>query len=203
MSTTSRVAQNRRRSAGAVAIAASGLAVVAAATLSIAGGAVAAPTTLKVTQSASWGPTLSLKNGDTVYAFARDKKNKSNCTGTCAVDWPPVLLAPGQTKPEGIGVKDLGVIMRTNGTDQVTYEGIPLYRFVGDKSPGQINGNLTAFGGLWWSINPKSPHTPPKEKTSTGSSGSTSTSGSGSTSSSGGTTTTTTTTAPPSSGISY
>ncbi len=191
-------------------LAASGSAV-AVATLSLASGASTAATTLKVTQNASWGPTLSLTNGDTVYAFAKDTKNKSNCSGACAVDWPPVLLARGQKTPDGVGVRDLGVIKRANGTDQVTYEGIPLYRFVGDKQPGQVNGNITAFGGRWRSVDPKSPRTPPTENSGTGSAGSTggaagtggsgSTGGTGSTSGSGGATTTTT--APASSGVAY
>jgi predicted lipoprotein with Yx(FWY)xxD motif len=188
----------RRIAIGAVAV--SGAAVLAVTTLSLASGASAAPTTLKVSQNASWGPTLGLKNGDTVYAFSKDARNKSVCTGQCAVDWPPVLLSPGQKKPAGAGVKSLGVIMRANGTHQVTYDGIPLYRFVGDKAADQVNGNITAFGGHWWSINPKSPHTPPTEK-----------SGAGGTGSSGTTTTTpppTTTpsptpTSPPTTGIAY
>jgi predicted lipoprotein with Yx(FWY)xxD motif len=184
----------RRKAIGVIAV--SGAAVLATAALSLASGAAASPVTLKVTQNASWGPTLALKNGDTVYGFSKDAKNKSNCTGTCAVDWPPVLLSSGQKTPDGAGVKDLGVIMRANGTHQVTYEGIPLYRFIGDKKAGQVNGNVTAFGGTWWSINPKSPHTRPTEKSGSGSSTGTS----GSTGGSGGTTTTTT---PPSGGIAY
>ena len=137
--------------------------------MSLAGGAAAAPTTLKVVQNASWGPTLSLKNGDTVYAFAKDAKNKSNCTGACAASWPPVLLAKGQTKADGVGVaaSRLGSIMRANGTHQVTYEGIPLYTFVGDKKAGEVNGNITAFGGAWWSMNPKDPEVAPTKKGTT------------------------------------
>ena len=92
--------------------------------------------------------------------------------------------------------------MRTNGTHQVTYEGIPLYRFVGDKKAGQVNGNVTAFGGAWWSINPKSPEVAPTEKSGTGSTSGTGGTG-GSTGSGGSGGTTTTTTAPPTSGISY
>jgi predicted lipoprotein with Yx(FWY)xxD motif len=208
MSNTSSAVRSRRRSRGRVTmgvLTVGGAAVLAATALSLAGSASVVPTTLKVTQNTSWGPTLALKNGDTVYAFAKDTKNKSNCTGQCAVDWPPVLLSAGQKAPDGIGVKDLGAIMRTNGTHQVTYEGIPLYRFVGDKAPGQVNGNITAFGGLWRSVSPKSPHTPPTEKSGSSSgSGSTGSTGStGATGPSGGSGGTTTTTQPPTSGISY
>ncbi len=202
-----RFRRHRGQKSAIGAIAVIGAATVIAATMTLAGGASAAPTTLKVTQNTVWGPTLTLKNGDTVYAYSKDPRNKSVCTGQCAVDWPPVLLASGQKKPLGTGVTSLGVVMRANGADQVTYDGIPLYRFIGDKQAGQVNGNVSAFGGQWRSINPKSPHTPPTMKSGTGST--TSTGGSGS--SSGTTTTappptmppTTTTTAPPGTGISY
>jgi hypothetical protein len=50
---------------------------------------------------------------------------------------------------------------------QVTYEGIPLYTFIGDKKAGQVTGNIKDTWGQWWSINPSSPHTPPKKKGTT------------------------------------
>jgi predicted lipoprotein with Yx(FWY)xxD motif len=178
----------------------SGAAVLAATMMSLASSASAVPTTLKVSENASWGPTLALKNGDTVYAFSKDAKNKSDGAGQCAVDWPPVLLSTGQKKPTGVGVKSLGVIMRASGTHQVTYEGIPLYRFIGDKQAGLVNGNVTAFGGQWWSINPVGPHTPPTEKSATGGTGS---SGGTSTTTTLPPSTTTTPTSPPSTGIAY
>jgi predicted lipoprotein with Yx(FWY)xxD motif len=32
----------------------------------------------------------------------------------------------------------------------VTYKGFPLFRFSGDKTPGQTNGNnINSFGGIW------------------------------------------------------
>jgi predicted lipoprotein with Yx(FWY)xxD motif len=200
--TAVRTARHLRQRITVGGLAVSGAAIVAATTMSLASGANAAPTVLKVTQNTSWGPTLTLKNGDTVYAFSKDARNKSVCTGQCAVAWPPVLLPSGQSKADGTGVKSLGVIMRANGSHQVTYEGIPLYRFVGDKHADQVNGNITAFGGKWHSINPKSPHAPPTKK-----SGPVGTGGTGGTTTTAPPTTTTppvtTTTVPPGGGISY
>jgi len=143
-----------------------GTAMLGTAVLPTVGGAASSPTTLKVTQNATWGPTLSLKNGDTLYRHSTDSKNKSNCNSACARVWPPLILAKGQTK--AIGVSGLGSIVRSGGTKQVTLDGIPLYRFVGDASPGQVNGNVTDTWGKWFSINPKSPHTAPKKKSSGG-----------------------------------
>jgi hypothetical protein len=65
-----------------------------------------------------------------------------------------------------------------NGTHQVTLDGLPLYRFLGDKKPGQVTGNVKNAFGRWFSINPKHPTIAPTEvKTGGGgSSGTTTTS---------------------------
>jgi len=145
------------------ALLASGAILVATgvATLS---GAAASPTTIAVAQNKTWGATLTLKNGDTLYRLTKDSKNMSVCTGKCATIWLPVLLATGQKTPVGSGVSHLGSFTRANGTHQVTYEGIPLYTFTGDKKAGQVTGNIKDTWGQWWSINPASPTTAPKKK---------------------------------------
>jgi predicted lipoprotein with Yx(FWY)xxD motif len=44
----------------------------------------------------------------------------------------------------------LGTIERPGGVLQVTYGGHPLYTYVGDGAPGQVNGNnIDLNGGLW------------------------------------------------------
>jgi predicted lipoprotein with Yx(FWY)xxD motif len=157
------------------ALLASGAIVVATGVATL-GGASASPTTIAVAQNKTWGATLTLKNGDTLYRLTKDSKNKSVCTGKCATIWVPVLLATGQKTPVGSGVSHLGSFTRANGTHQVTYEGIPLYTFTGDKKAGQVTGNIKDTWGQWWSLNPSSPTTPPKKK---GGGGSTTTTTSG------------------------
>jgi hypothetical protein len=114
---------------------------------------------------------LTLKNGDTLYRLTADSKNLSRCTGKCATVWVPVLLAPGQKMPVGDGVSGLGSFTRANGTHQVTLDGIPLYRFIDDKKPGQVTGNIKDTWGRWWSIDPKSPTTAPMKVKTSGSGG--------------------------------
>jgi predicted lipoprotein with Yx(FWY)xxD motif len=97
----------------------------------------------------SVGGTKLLTNsqGFTLYTFAPDKTGKSVCYGDCASYWPPV---PGNMSA-GPGVTGkIGTIKRTDGSTQATYDGRPLYTYVGDKSPGQDGGNnINLNGGLW------------------------------------------------------
>ncbi|HEV2535936.1 MAG TPA: hypothetical protein VGU21_00325 [Streptosporangiaceae bacterium] len=85
--------------------------------------------------------------GLTLYTFVPDGQNKSVCYGTCAAYWPPV---PGNLGA-GPGVTGkIGTIKRTDGSTQATYDGHPLYTYVGDKGPGQDGGNnINLNGGLW------------------------------------------------------
>ena len=132
-----------------------GLSLAALAVLGIsiaqAGGPAPAPTRggRTVLRTATIGGVTVLTNaeGFTLYWFAPDTPAKSACYGACAGYWPPVTgiptAGPGVTGP-------LGTIKRSGGTTQITYNGHPLYTYVGDTSPGRAFGNnLNLNGGLW------------------------------------------------------
>lgn len=88
--------------------------------------------------------------GRTLYWFAPDTSTKSACYGTCAAYWPPVS-GPLKAGPGVTGT--LGTIARTGGGTQETYDGHPLYTYVGDSGPGQAHGNnLNLNGGLWHEV---------------------------------------------------
>ena len=90
---------------------------------------------------------LTNASGITLYTFAPDSLNKSVCYGDCATYWPPV---PGHMSA-GPGVSGtIGTITRTDGTTQSTYDGHPLYTYIGDHAPGQDGGNnINLNGGVW------------------------------------------------------
>jgi len=92
---------------------------------------------------------LTTVKGFTLYWFAPDTSTRSNCNGTCAGYWPPVTVTGPPAPGPGVTGK-LGTIKRSDGTIQVTYNGHPLYTYVGDTAPGQAFGNnLNLNGGLW------------------------------------------------------
>jgi predicted lipoprotein with Yx(FWY)xxD motif len=88
--------------------------------------------------------------GFTLYWFAPDTPTKSVCNGSCAAYWPPVLGA----QKAGPGVTGtLGTITRADGSTQATYDGHPLYTYIGDNGPGQANGNnIDLNGGFWYEV---------------------------------------------------
>jgi len=107
-----------------------------------------------MTQSTSKGTVLTNGQGRTIYWFAIDTPTASNCTGTCLQYWPPVIGTPtagsGASLPKGFGT-----IKSANGQVQATYDGHPLYTYMGDSAAGQVTGNgLNLSGGLWWAMTP-------------------------------------------------
>jgi predicted lipoprotein with Yx(FWY)xxD motif len=88
--------------------------------------------------------------GLTLYWFAPDTSTKSACYGSCAAYWPPVTGTPSA----GPGVTGtLGTITRTGGATQATYDGHPLYTYIGDSAPGTASGNnINLNGGLWHDV---------------------------------------------------
>ena len=93
---------------------------------------------------------LANAHGFTLYSFAPDTPSKSVCNGSCAAYWPPVK-GPVTAGPGVTGT--LGTITRADGSAQATYDGHPLYTYVGDGAPGQAHGNnLNLNGGLWHEV---------------------------------------------------
>jgi predicted lipoprotein with Yx(FWY)xxD motif len=93
---------------------------------------------------------LASARGFTLYRFAPDTPTASECCGSCAAYWPPVtgttVVSPGLPGR-------IGTITRTDGSRQLTYNGHPLYTYIGDSAPGQATGNnLNLNGGVWHEV---------------------------------------------------
>jgi predicted lipoprotein with Yx(FWY)xxD motif len=108
------------------------------------------PATVGVADS-GLGKILVDSQGRTLYLFQKDSGTTSACTGACASAWPPLRASGQPTVGSGAKASLVGTTTRSDGNPQVTYNGHPLYLYVGDKAPGDTNGQgLTAFGGGWF-----------------------------------------------------
>lgn len=103
----------------------------------------------------SLGSILVDSQGRTLYLWQADTGTKSTCTGPCASAWPPLATNGKPTAGSGVKSSLLGTTNRSNGTDQVTYDGHPLYLFAGDTASGQTNGQgSNGFGAPWYVLSP-------------------------------------------------
>ena len=109
---------------------------------------------VKVTKS-GLGSVLTDGKGRTLYLFTRDSGTTSSCTGGCTSVWPPVTSSTAVQPGTGASASLLGTTSGSGGQMQVTYNGHPLYYYVGDTNPGDTNGEqLNQFGGLWYAVSP-------------------------------------------------
>jgi predicted lipoprotein with Yx(FWY)xxD motif len=101
--------------------------------------------------SSSYGKILFDGRGYVLYAFTRDPRGgKSRCYGACASAWPVYYKKGPLFAGKGVRQKLIGTVKRKDGRRQITYNGRPLYYYVGDRSAGQVScQDVAEFGGTW------------------------------------------------------
>lgn len=95
----------------------------------------------------SLGEVLVDDAGLTLYIFGVDAGDESSCYGSCASTWP--IVPASLTAGAGIDV-ELGSHTRTDGVEQLTVDGRPVYLYVGDSAPGDVNGQ--GIGDVWFAV---------------------------------------------------
>ena len=82
--------------------------------------------------------------GRTLYRFTAEAQGVPVCTGACVGTWPPAVVANAAGLP-----KHVATVKRPDGGKlQLTYDGHPLYRYAGDQSTADANGE--GVGGQWF-----------------------------------------------------
>lgn len=129
----------------------------AAGTQQATGTTVAGSVSVSTATVSGLGTVLVDTRGRTLYMFEPDKHTRVTCVGSCAAAWPPLKLEAGE-KPAASGRAQtslLGSDRNPEGGKVVTYDGWPLYTYVGDTSTGTANGQAAnANGGLWYALAP-------------------------------------------------
>lgn len=100
--------------------------------------------------SSDLGEILVDGEGTTLYLFTPDAQGDSTCYDDCEANWPP--LTDGAEAGSGVDAGLLGSTTRTDGSEQVTYNGWPLYYFAGDVAPGETNGQ--GINEIWFVVSP-------------------------------------------------
>jgi predicted lipoprotein with Yx(FWY)xxD motif len=96
------------------------------------------------------GKALVDANGRTLYLFVGDQPNVSRLSGAGRAVWPPFTSTTPPAATGGVSAGQIGTIAATR---QITYNGHPLYYYVGDNHPGQIAGQgLNEFGARWYVV---------------------------------------------------
>lgn len=94
------------------------------------------------------GPILVDPEGFTLYIFTADSEGESACYEACAELWPPV---PADTEiGADLDAALFGSIERTDGVDQLTVNGMPLYLYTPDTSAGDTTGQ--GFNDVWFVV---------------------------------------------------
>jgi predicted lipoprotein with Yx(FWY)xxD motif len=103
------------------------------------------------TRTTRLGSILVDSRGKTLYLFEGDRGAASSCTGQCATLWPPLITQGWPRVSGGANRSLIGIVRRSDGRLQVTYNHHPLYEFVADREAGQTNGQeWKQFGGAWY-----------------------------------------------------
>jgi predicted lipoprotein with Yx(FWY)xxD motif len=91
-------------------------------------------------QSVDGTTVLADSKGRTLYT-ADVEKARIHCTGACTSFWDPVDASAKQSKSASADLNlGLGVVNRPDGTEQLTFNRLPLYRFT-QEGAGQLDGN--------------------------------------------------------------
>lgn len=96
------------------------------------------------------GEILVGPDGLTLYIFTADSDGTSTCYDACADLWPPV---PGDVEiSSALDQSMFSTTARDDGSEQLTVNGMPLYWYTPDQSPGDTMGQ--AFNDVWFVVDP-------------------------------------------------
>lgn len=108
---------------------------------------------VKTGESPIFGKYLTDAKGIALYTFSEDTESKSNCSGECLGKWKIYEF----DNISLVSITDelsrkVRVMTREDGFQQFTFNMKPLYYYIGDENPGEINGVDEKVVGSKWSL---------------------------------------------------
>ena len=109
----------------------------------------------KVATDAKLGKILvDSSTSKTLYTWAKDTDQNSQCYDACATAWPPLLTTAKAIAADGVSTGTFSLSARKDGMMQVTFNSHPLYFYNKDTAAGMTNGQgSTGFGAVWLVVN--------------------------------------------------
>ena len=108
--------------------------------------------TIDVASNPSLGNILVNGQGMTLYAFTKDTPDQSNCDAKCLANWPALVSSGTPKLGPGVDASLIGSTTLPSGEKIITYDHMPLYTFIKDTQPGQVNGE--EVGSVWYAVSP-------------------------------------------------
>ena len=103
--------------------------------------------------STDLGDVLVDGEGMTLYLFMNDEQGgESTCYDDCEANWPPLVTEGDVMAGEELDQAMFSTVAREDGSQQVAYNGWPLYYFAGDSAAGDVNGQ--GVGDVWFAVTP-------------------------------------------------
>jgi predicted lipoprotein with Yx(FWY)xxD motif len=107
-------------------------------------GATSAKAPVAAANKAKVGTVVVDAQGRTLYRFTAEAQGRPACTGSCLKTWRPAIAGADSGLPAHVAT-----VKRPDGGGlQLTYDGHPLYRYAGDTSTADANGE--GVGGQWF-----------------------------------------------------
>jgi predicted lipoprotein with Yx(FWY)xxD motif len=87
----------------------------------------------------------------TLYHLSGEQNGKFICaSAACLQVWHPVSASTAGGSNGSVA--SLGTVKRPDGTEQVTYKGMPLYTFAQDQQAGEVRGQGIKDVGTWSAV---------------------------------------------------
>lgn len=106
---------------------------------------------LQVSATSTHGDILVDSEGNALYVFTLDVKGESLCREDCISSWP-AFYSNELSLGSNLDADDFGTITRSDGGNQTTFAGWPLYYYAGDGQPGVVNGD--GVEEIWYVAKP-------------------------------------------------
>jgi predicted lipoprotein with Yx(FWY)xxD motif len=109
-----------------------------------------ASATVLSTKKSKLGEIAAGQSDRTLYSYLTDDGKPPTCRGECAWTWLPLVQGVGVRVSGNIDRTKVGAVKFSQGTEQLTYGGHPLYYYSRDENAKSVLGHGLEHSGATW-----------------------------------------------------